>query len=157
MNRKRTFLFRALAVLVLVLIAGLMFIIGRGHTVYFDNKPVEYNGQHYECPYKIVVYVDGEDVAKLYEKERGMCPWMGQNFKMTLNITQEKGGAETAAAVGMKLPYSMDGIVINIPALLAGLPEEAYLSEFVPVMSEPEPEEVEIVTEELDLLGIGAE
>ena len=34
----------------------------------------------------------------------------------------------------------MDGPVINLPAYLAGLPEEAYLSEFVPVASE-EPEE----------------
>ena len=34
----------------------------------------------------------------------------------------------------------MDGVIINIPGYLAGLPEEAYLTEFVPVVTE-EPDE----------------
>ena len=48
-------------------------IIGRGHTVYIDNKSMEYNGQSYKSPYKVVVFVDGEQVAKLRDKERGMA------------------------------------------------------------------------------------
>jgi len=36
------------------------------------------------------------------------------------------------------LPYSMDGIIINLPAYLAGLPEEAYLTEFIPAPEESE-------------------
>ena len=71
-----------------------MMVIGRGHTVYIDNKSIDYNGQTYTTPYKVVVYVDGEQVAKLRDKERGMATCIGQTFKMTLEITQEKGGSE---------------------------------------------------------------
>ena len=48
----------------------------------------------------------------------------------------------------------MDGIAINLPALLAGLPEEAYLSEFQIVT----PEETETEPEtSADEFGIGGD
>ena len=31
-----------------------MMVIGRGHTVYIDNKSIDYNGQTYTTPYKVV-------------------------------------------------------------------------------------------------------
>lgn len=141
------------AILLLVGIAAVMMVIGRGHTVYFDCKSIEYEGQTYEPPYKTEVYVNGERVAKLYEKERGMCTWIGQNFKMDLTITQVKKGEEVSSSHSLKLPYHMDGIVINLPAYLAGLPEEAYLSEFIPVATE-EPDTEEIVTDEFGIEGM---
>ena len=49
------------------------------------------------------------------------------------------------------LPYGMDGPIINLPAYLAGLPEEAYLSEFIPVITE-EPEETVVID---DGMGLG--
>ena len=77
MKTKRTILFRLGAVLLLLIIAGIMMVIGRGHTVYIDNKSIDYNGQTYTTPYKVVVYVDGEQVAKLRDKERGMATCIG--------------------------------------------------------------------------------
>ncbi len=150
---KRTLLFRSGLILVLILIAALMFLIGRGHTVYFDNKSMEYNGQSVASPYKIEVTVDGERVAKLYDDERGMASTMGQNFSMIVEITEEKGGDPVSSAVSLKLPYNMDGIILNIPAMMAGLPAEAYLSEFVAAPEEEEEEE-EIVTDEFALEDI---
>ena len=47
----------------------------------------------------------------------------------------------------------MDGIVLNIPAMMAGMPPEAYLSEFV-VMNEENEEVEEIVTDEFSLEDI---
>ena len=38
--------------------------------------------------------VKGEQVANLKAKERGMATTIGQDFEMTLKITQEKGGDE---------------------------------------------------------------
>lgn len=146
-GKKRAFLFRGLTVLVLLLIAGAMFIVGRGHTVYLDNKSVEYNGQTYEALYKAVVYVDDEQVAKLYEKERGMAPCIGQSFQTVLEITQQKGDEAVTRRATLQLPYNMDGVVINLPALLAGLPADAYQSEFVSALVE-EPADEEVVTDE---------
>lgn len=132
---------RAAFVALLVCLGGVMLVIGRGHTVYFDNKTLEYNGQTYQTPYKVVVYIKGEQVAKLYAKERGMTTHIGQNFSMALGITQEKGGEEQILEVAQKLPYNMDGVIINLPGYLAGLPEEAYLSEFIAVPTAEELQE----------------
>lgn len=132
MKTKRIILFRVGTILLLLVIAGIMMVIGRGHTVYLDNKTIDYDGQTYKSPYKIVVSVDGEQIAKLYDKERGMSTCIGQKFDMTLEVTQEKGDDAQAWAVSLALPYGMDGIAINLPAFLAGLPEEAYLSVFQP-------------------------
>ena len=111
--KNRTLFFRIGAIVILLAIAAVMMVIGRGHTVYFDNKKLEYNGETYDTPYKVCVYVNDERVAKLYDKERGMATWIGQNFEMTLEITQEKGGDETTETYQITLPYNMDGIVIN--------------------------------------------
>ena len=59
---KRSWIIRIAFVLVLVLVAVLMLRIGRGHTVYFDNRAVDKGGQSVEAPYKITVYVNGEQL-----------------------------------------------------------------------------------------------
>ena len=131
MKDGKKLLIRCAFVGVLVAIGAVMLVVGRGHTVYFDNKTLEYNGQTYNAPYRVVVYVKGEQVAKLKARERGMATHIGQSFGMALGVTQEQGGDERIVEVSQKLPYGMDGVIINIPGYLAGLPEEAYLSEFV--------------------------
>ena len=154
--KSRRLLFRILLIVVLVAIAGVMMIIGRGHTVYFDNKSVEYQGTTYEAPYKIEIHVgnnaDGDALSKLYEDERASADQIGQKITVTLIITQEKGGdEEDPVTYTIPLPYGMDGPIINLPAYLAGLPEEAYLSEFIPVITE-EPEETVVID---DGMGLG--
>lgn len=148
---KRRLLFQLAAVVVLIAIAYAMTIIGRGHTVYLDNKKLEYNGQTYDTPYKVVVYVDGEQVAKLYDRERGSAICIGQKFTMTLEITEKKGGSETTQTYTVPLPKNMDGVIINLPAYLAGLGEDAYLSEFIP---SPDAEPVEEETPSGDDFGL---
>ena len=61
----RRLIFQLAAVVVLIAIAYAMTIVGRGHTVYLDNKKLEYNGTTYDTPYKVEVYVGGERIAKL--------------------------------------------------------------------------------------------
>ncbi len=153
MRSKRQFLFRAGALLIVLAIAACMFVIGRGHTVYFDNKTAEYNGQEYEAFHKVVVTVDGEQVAKLGKRDRGMADTMGQNFVMTLEITDEKGAQPHSHKVSMPLPYSMDGIIINIPELMAGLPAEAYMSEFIITPVEESESSDELETDEFGIGG----
>jgi len=148
MNAKRKILFRAGTIALLLLIAGVMFIIGRGHTVYLDNRTIEYNGQTYSALSKAVVFVDGKQIAKLNEKERGMSTCIGQRFTMSLTITETKGGVEKTIPATLRLPLNMDGIIINLPAFLAGLPEEAYLSEFEIVPAESKADDQEIDTDE---------
>ena len=153
MKSKRILLYRLAMILVLVVVAAVMLVIGRGHTVYFDNVSLEYEGTTYETPYKVVVYTGGEEVAKLYDGERGMATCIGQNLDLTLEITQEKGGEEELVSVSVTLPYNMDGIIINLSAYLEGLPEEAYLTEFVPAVVPSTEEDEEVVTGDDMMMG----
>lgn len=150
MKDKKRFFIRLATVLVLIGIAVLMYFLGRGHTVYFDNKKLEYDGVTYDTPYKVEVYVDGERAAKLYDKERGSSICIGANFKMELKVTQEKGGTETEETYSIKLPYDKDGVIVNLPGLMAGLPEDAWMSEFIST-EEAQPEDEEVVTDEFSM------
>lgn len=150
MKDKKRFFIRLATVLVLIGIAVLMYFLGRGHTVYFDNKKLEYDGVTYDTPYKVEVYVDGERTAKLYDKERGSSICIGANFKMELKVTQEKGGTETEETYSIKLPYDKDGLIVNLPGLMAGLPEDAWMSEFIST-EEAQPEDEEVVTDEFSM------
>lgn len=148
MKNKRQLIFRAAAIAVILVIAVIMFIIGRGHTIYFDNVSADYEGKSYDAYYKVTVIKDGEKVAKLAEDERGMTDLMGQTLSMTLEITDEKGAEPHSHRVSMPIPYGTDGIVINIPELMAGLPSQAYMSEFVPIATSEEDTDEEVVTDE---------
>ena len=132
-------------------IAACMFVIGRGHTVYFDAKTIEYNGEMLEPGYRTAVFVNGERVARLSAGDRGMATWIGQNFRMTVEVTPEKGADAVPYEISLKLPYNLDGIVLNIPALLAGAPQDVYMSEFVSLAVESSSAEEEIVTDEFAL------
>ncbi|MBP3631837.1 MAG: hypothetical protein J6I99_02370 [Oscillospiraceae bacterium] len=132
---KRSWIIRIAFVLVLVLVAVLMLRIGRGHTVYFDNRALDKDGQSVAAPYKITVYVNGEQISKLYDKERCMVTNIGDSLELTVEVMQQKGGSETTETYRLTLPHSIDSVIINLPAYMAGLPEEAYLEEFIPAPS----------------------
>ncbi len=149
-------LIRALAVLVLIVIAAVMMVVGRGHTAYFDNKNLEYEGTKYEAIRRINVNVRGEQVAKLSKKERGMATFMGQTFSFQLEVIREKGGESEFYDYTISVPYGLDGIVINMPALLSGAPESVWMSEFVPVPTVEEEEE-ELDEDALDEFDMGGD
>lgn len=140
--KARKLIIRIAAVVVLIVIGIIMSIIGRGHTIYLDNKTLEYDGQTYKAPYKVTVTVDGEQLTKLYDKERGSTTCLGQTFTVTLEIMETKNGTEEVQTYKIPIPKNMDGVIINIPGYLAELPEEAYLTEFVPAVTE-EPDDSE--------------
>lgn len=150
MKDKRTII-RICSVVLVIILGVVMFIIGRGHTVYFDNKEAEFDGNSYGGYYKVAVIKDGEKVANLSDDDRGMCDLMGQTLTVTLEITDEKGAEPHSHKVSMPIPYSIDGVVINIPALMAGLPAEGYMSEFVPIATSEEEEDEEVVIDEFDM------
>ena len=79
-----------------------------------------------------------------------MSTVIGQGFEMKLINTVNKGDEPTEETVKISLPYGWDGIVVNVPGYLAGLPQEAWMTEFI---SEPEPvtEEEEPSTGEDDI------
>lgn len=152
----KTLLIRLAVLAACVALGAVMMVFGRGHTIYLDNKTLEgYNGQDYKAYERVVITVRGEQAAKLNKRERGMATWIGQNFKMTLEITEKKGDEPVIREVELELPYGMDGIIVNLPAYMAGLPEEAWMTEFIPTPS-TEPDE-EDPSGEGDEFGLGGD
>ena len=150
-NKAHSWIIRAAFLLVLVLIAVVMLRIGRGHTVYFDNRALDYHGTTTAAPYKITVTVNGEQISKLYEKERCSVTNIGDKLELTLEVMQQKGGSETTTTYTLKLPHNLDGVIINLPGYIAGLPEEAYLEEFIPAPSTDLDDEEAPVTDDMGL------
>ncbi len=149
---KRSLIIKIATVVVILGIAACMFVIGRGHTIYFDAKKVEYNGDTYDPAYGTAGFVNGELVAGLEKGDRVMATWIGQDFKMSVEVTPEKGAEAVPYEFSIKLPYNLDGIVLNMPALLAGLPEDVYMSEFVSMaVTADDNADEEIVTDEFEL------
>jgi len=148
---KRRLLFRLAAVAILIAIAACMMVIGRGHTMYFDNKKLEYGDQTLDTYRRINVFVNGEQVAKLSAKDRGMATFTGQSLTFELETTKEKGDEPEKHTFTVQVPYDQDGTVLNLPGLLAGLPEDAYTTVFVPVATEESPEDAAIPTDEFGL------
>ena len=72
---------------------------------------------------------------------------------MTLGVIKEKGNDEEMIDVALKLPYNMDGIIINIPGYLANLPQEAWMSEFISTPTEAEMQDEQVPTDEDDILA----
>lgn len=148
MNNKRKWIFRGCTLLVVLLIAALMFIVGRGHTVYIDNKTLEYNGQTYEALQRSEVWVGGERLSKLSKRDRTMTTVIGNSFEMKLINTVNKGDEPVEITAKFSLPYGWDGVLVNIPGWLAGLPEEAWMTEFVIEPTTEEAEDEEVSTED---------
>ena len=147
MSNKRKWLFRGCAVLGVLIIAAVMFVVGRGHTVYIDNKTLEYDDEDYNSLERVEVWVGGERLSRLGKRERTMTTVIGQSFEMKLINTVEKGDEPTETIVRLSLPYGWDGVIVNVPGYLAGLPQEAWMTQFI---AEPEP-----VTEEDEEPDIG--
>ena len=151
MKSKRKILMRLLALAIVIGVAVTMFIIGRGHTIYFDNKDLEADGTSYEAFYQIEVLVNDVPVCKLNAGDRGMVETMGQNFEMFVRITPKKDAKKIGGSVKLKLPYNMDGIIFNLPAMINGAPEEVYQEEFIPAPVEEDTDEDVVVTDEFEM------
>ncbi|MBR1709520.1 MAG: hypothetical protein IJ719_11935, partial [Clostridia bacterium] len=73
---------------------------------------------------------------------------MGQKFSFDIEVIREKDGPSEFYSFDLNLPYNMDGIVVNLMGMIENLPQEAWMSEFVPM---PTVEDEEVVIDEFDI------
>ena len=152
----RSLVIRIVSVLVLLALGAVMMVVGRGHTAYFDNKNLNLEGTSYEAVRRINVTVGGEQAAKLSKKERGMATFLGQKLSFGLEVIREKGGESEFLDYTISVPYGMDGVVINLPALIAGAGQDVWMTEFVPIPTVEE-EDAEPDGDDLDEFDFGGD
>ena len=145
--RRILFIFALIAVLVAISIT--CFIVGRGHTVYLDNKSIE--GTEYSSYASVDIIYKGEKIVNLGKAERGAVTLTGQKLDIQFVVKKTKAAAEETIDTTIKLPYDLDGIVINLPAYIDGADVETYMSEFVPARVEEEVDEEVPITDEFGM------
>ena len=138
--KKRRILFTSGLIAILIVIAVVCLIVGRGHTVYFDNKGIE--GTEVKSYDYIDLFYKGEKVTTLAKAERINIALTGQKIEVTVKYQKKRNSSEETKELSIELPYNMDGIVINLPALLDGADLDVYMSEFIPIAVEEDTEEV---------------
>ena len=149
----RTFWFRTASILLLIVIAVIMVIIGRKHIVYIDNKALEYDGGKVSALYKIEFVNQNGETKKLYQRERGEIDFMGQSHTLNLTVTEKKGGEEVVHKIKLNIPFGKDAVVVNVPALLAGLDQSIWMTDFVSLATTTTAEDAEVNLS--DDFGIG--
>lgn len=139
MKKGRRILFTSLFVAIIVGICIACFILGRGHTIYFDNKNTE--DGNYKAYDTIKVYVDGDKGTSIGARERISAVNIGQKMTITVEYRQKANSKKESQELTIAIPYNMDGVIINLPAALEGATAEEYLSEFVSTVVLPSEEE----------------
>lgn len=151
--KNKSLIYKIVLVLVLVVICFIMIYIGRGHTLYFDNKAMDVNGITINPPYRVKVFVKGKEVANLNDGDRGMAIWIGPKAHIELEVTKEKGVGKENIKYDVPLPRKYDGVVINLVGLLNNAPYDSYISEFIPLATITSDSEEEVVIDDMGELG----
>lgn len=115
-QKLKTVLRICLAVLY-VLLAMFMFILGRTHTVLFENKNApDGSYQHLGA---IEISFDGKEAQELFKGERDKILLRGQKHKVTVRFTD---GREPFTGV-FHVPVFEDTVLLSLPALVNNLPQ----------------------------------
>lgn len=153
MKTNKNIIYKIVVVLVLIAICFIMIYIGRGHTLYFDNKAMEVNGTMINPPYKVKVFMKGKEAANLSDGDRGMGIWIGPKAHIELEVTKERGVAKENIKYDIPLPRKYDGVIINLVGLLNGANYDDYISEFIPLATTTSKEDEEVVIDDFGDLG----
>ena len=141
----RRILFTSCLIAILVAIAIVCLIIGRGHTIYFDN--IDLASTDYKAYESIIVNHDGEKIGSLDKDGRVSMTITGQKLELDLTIQKDSTSKKETITLNIDLPYNLDGIIINLPACIEGASQDIYLSEFISVTEEETDEEVPVTDE----------
>lgn len=148
-NLSRRHLFQMATVIVVLIIAVLMYVIGRQHTVLLDNKTIEHEGKTYPAFSIVEVEVDREGELELAARDRDKAEVMGQRHKIRVTYT-DKLFEEHVVELKFKVPIGQDMVLISLPALVADLDESVWMQPYFPPTAAVAPQ-VEAAPAEDDL------
>lgn len=125
--------FVRLAVIVLVLLlAVFLYHYGKQHTVYIDNRTIEIDGQSYKALDWAEVLVDGGDSQEYSPRTRREATVLRQKHSIHV-VYEDEDFNQFEVDVEFKVPVNETQVVLSLPALVAGLSEDQFLTEFVPM------------------------
>ncbi|MCI7607022.1 MAG: hypothetical protein MSS69_09765 [Spirochaetales bacterium] len=135
---------RIIAILLVILLAVVMFIIGKQHKIYFDNK----DWGPYKAYQFVEVSVDKQDSVELAKRDRDVFTVVAQGHTIYIDAMGDE------KEVKIHIPLFMKNVLINIPALMNGEDQDVWMEEFiVETVSVSSADEVVVTDETAGLMG----
>ena len=125
---RRSFILRAAAIAALAALSAALFVVGKGHTVYFDTRAATIDGAQYKAPDMTAVSIDGGEVEEMGRAERAIRLVVGARHTV---LAESLSGDDAKAERELRLPLAWSDVIISIPALLAGLPDDKVVLPYV--------------------------
>lgn len=112
----RSFLIKGTLIIVIIIFAILLFVYGKQHKVYLDNKTVTVNNVEYASYPSVTVKIDGKS-AVVRSRRRKVLYAKGPYHKIVVEYTKDG----TKVTIEKDLKLDLNGIVIvNLPELIDG-------------------------------------
>ena len=127
-----SFYVRLGVIVLVILLAVFLYNYGKQHTVYIDNRTIEIDGVSYKALDWAEVSVDGGESEEYSPRTRREATVMRQKHSIHV-LYEDEDFNQFEYDAEFSIPLNETYIVLSLPALVAGLPEEQYLSEFVPM------------------------
>lgn len=135
---------RIIAIFLVILLAVVMFIIGKQHKIYFDNK----DWGPYKAYQFVEVSVDKQDSVELAKRDRDVFTVVAQGHTIYIDAMGDE------KEVKIHIPLFMKNVLINIPALMNGEDQDVWMEEFiVETVSVSSADEVVVTDETAGLMG----
>jgi hypothetical protein len=128
MSKKRL-LIRLGALVGVLLLAVLMYFVGREHTILVDDKSVG----DYKALATVDVGVDKQKSMELAARDRDKFVVTSQSHSITIKFTDSNWNEQTITRK-FKVPVGLDTVIISLPTLAANpdAPQADWLAEYIP-------------------------
>ena len=127
-----SFYVRLGVIVVVILLAVFLYCFGKQHTVYIDNRTMEIDGVSYRALDWAEVSIDGMDAAEYSPRTRREATVMRQ--KHTIHVIYEDEDFNQFEVEGeFSIPLNETRVVLSLPAFVAGLGEDKFITEFIPM------------------------
>lgn len=127
-----SFFVRLGVIIVIILLAVFLYHYGMQHTVYVDNRTIEIDGVSYKALDWAQATVDENKTQEYSARTRREETVKRQTHKIHV-IYEDEDFNQFEFEAEFKLPVNEKQVVLSLPALVAGLDQSKYLTEFVPM------------------------
>ena len=132
----------------IIVLAVVLFFVGKQHQFLLDNNTKEVNGTTYSSLSIVEVQIDKDDPLEIPRRTRLNAYATGQGH--TLTVTYQENGEDVVKSVKFKVPVGEDITLLSIPAFVKGADESVWKEEFVSVVQASEETE-DVVEDEMSM------
>ncbi len=129
MKLTRKFFIRTAAIVLILILAVVMFFVGKQHTILIDN----FSSGDYRALDEFWVSVDGSELLDMGRMMREQFVVMGQKHTVTLQWDDEASGQRLEVSVRVSIPLGDDMVLLSVPTFMADMnaPQSTWLTPFV--------------------------